>query len=113
MTPRRAFLKQSAVIATALNPTVISAEQGEVLPIALIGCGALGMVLGSELKKHGIIAIVMGGATQVLFGIKGQRWATHSVISHFWNEAWVWPNVTETPRGASSIEGGCYWGGKN
>jgi hypothetical protein len=42
MTPRRAFLKQSAVIATALNPTVISAEQGEVLPIALIGCGGQG-----------------------------------------------------------------------
>lgn len=81
--------------------------------IALIGCGGVGMLIGAELKKQGVIAIVMGGATQVLFGIKGQRWATHSVISHFWNEAWVWPNVTETPRGASSIEGGCYWGGKN
>lgn len=78
--------------------------------IALIGCGGLGMVIGSELKKHGIIAIVLGGATQVLFGIKGKRWETHSVISHFWNEAWVWPKATETPSGASSIEGSCYWG---
>lgn len=77
--------------------------------IALIGCGGLGMVLACELKKRGVIAIVMGGATQVLFGIKGQRWANHSVISRFWNEAWVWPKVTETPRGASLIEGGCYW----
>ena len=80
--------------------------------IALIGCGGLGMLIGAELKKQGIIAIVLGGATQVLFGIKGQRWATHSVISHFWNEAWMWPKETETPRGASLIEGGCYWGGK-
>lgn len=80
--------------------------------IALIGCGGLGMLIGSELKKQGVIAIVLGGATQVLFGIKGQRWATHSVISHFWNEAWVWPKASETPRGASAIEGGCYWGGK-
>lgn len=78
--------------------------------IALIGCGGLGMIIGAELKKRGIIAIVMGGATQVLFGIKGQRWATHSVISHFWNDAWVWPKPSETPRGASFIEGACYWG---
>lgn len=78
--------------------------------IALIGCGGLGMLIGSELKKLGVIAIVMGGATQVLFGIKGQRWASHSVISNFWNDAWVWPKITETPRGASFIEGGCYWG---
>ncbi len=77
--------------------------------IVLIGCGGLGMLIGSECKKHGIIAIVLGGATQVLFGIKGQRWATHSVISHFWNDAWVYPKDTETPRGAAQIEGGCYW----
>ena len=80
--------------------------------IALIGCGGLGMLIGAELKKQGVIAIVLGGATQVLFGIKGQRWSNHSVISHFWNDAWAWPSVTETPKGASLIEGGCYWGGK-
>jgi hypothetical protein len=68
------------------------------------------MLIGAELKKQGVIAIVMGGATQVLFGIKGQRWASHSVISTFWNEAWVYPKGTETPGGASLIEGGCYWG---
>jgi predicted dehydrogenase len=51
MTPRRAFLKQSAVIATALNPTVISAEQGEVLPIALIGCGGQGTNLLTNFLK--------------------------------------------------------------
>lgn len=78
--------------------------------IALIGCGGLGMLIGSELKKQGVIAIVLGGATQVLFGIKGQRWANHAVISHFWNDAWVYPQVSETPRGASLIEGACYWG---
>jgi hypothetical protein len=78
--------------------------------IALIGCGGLGMLIANEVKKHGIVAIVLGGATQVLFGIKGMRWSTHSVISHFWNEAWVWPKASETPRGASHIEGACYWG---
>ena len=78
--------------------------------IVLIGCGGLGMLIGAECKKRGIIAVVLGGATQVLFGIKGQRWATHSVISHFWNEAWAWPKASERPSGASFIEGGCYWG---
>ena len=51
MTPRRTFLKQSAVIATAMNPTVISAEQGEVLPIALIGCGGQGTNLLTNFLK--------------------------------------------------------------
>lgn len=77
--------------------------------IALIGCGGLGMLIASELKQKGVIAVVLGGAIQVLFGIKGKRWETHSVISRFWNEAWVWPKVSETPRGASLIEGACYW----
>lgn len=77
--------------------------------IALIGCGGLGMVIGSELKKRGIICIVMGGALQVLFGIKGNRWARHDVIQHFWNDAWVYPSDSETPGGAWRIENGCYW----
>jgi hypothetical protein len=77
---------------------------------ALIGCGGLGMVIASELKKRGVICIVMGGALQVLFGIKGNRWATHSVIQHFWNDSWVYPSRNETPNGAWKIENGCYWG---
>jgi len=77
--------------------------------IAIIGCGGLGMVIGCELKKRGIVAIVLGGATQVLFGIKGNRWSNHSVISQLWNDTWVYPNASETPGGASFIEGSCYW----
>lgn len=77
--------------------------------IVLIGCGGLGMLIGVECKKRGIIAVVLGGATQVLFGIKGQRWSNHSVISQLWNEAWTWPKQSETPQGASEVEGACYW----
>ena len=78
--------------------------------IALVACGGLGMVIGSELRKQGVVVIVLGGALQVLFGIKGKRWATHSVIQHFWNDAWVYPREDETPNGAWRIENGCYWG---
>jgi len=77
--------------------------------IALIGCGGLGMIIAGRLKEAGISTIVLGGAIQVLFGIKGRRWATHDVISRFWNDSWVWPSPTEIPGGAGSIEGGCYW----
>jgi len=77
--------------------------------VAIIGCGGLGMLIGAELKRQGISAILLGGATQILFGVKGRRWATHSVISDFWNDAWVWPAEAETPKGAVLVEGGCYW----
>jgi hypothetical protein len=77
--------------------------------IVLIGCGGMGMPIAKMLKDRGIIAIVMGGAIQVLFGIKGKRWESHQIISSFWNDEWVWPSVFETPRGAKGIEGGCYW----
>lgn len=77
--------------------------------IVLIGCGGLGMPLGYRLKRQGKIAIVMGGAIQVLFGIKGGRWKSHPIISKFWNASWVSPKPSETPKGASTVEGACYW----
>jgi hypothetical protein len=78
--------------------------------IALVGCGGIGMLIGSELRRHGVSVLVLGGAIQVLFGLKGKRWETHSVISKFWNDAWRWPAADEIPGGARFVEGGCYWG---
>ncbi len=77
--------------------------------VVLIGCGGLGMILGARLKKKGLICIVMGGALQVLFGIKGKRWAHHGIIRGFWNDAWITPLHEEIPPGGQLIEGGCYW----
>jgi hypothetical protein len=77
--------------------------------VVLIGCGGLGMPLAAELKKRGLVCVVLGGAIQNLFGIKGKRWEGHSVIGGFWNDAWVSPSSDEIPAGASMIEGGCYW----
>jgi hypothetical protein len=77
--------------------------------IALLGCGGLAMPLALRLKKKGVIAIVMGGSIQVLFGIRGRRWEQHPVISKFYNDAWVYPSKEEVPRGADEVEGGCYW----
>ena len=77
--------------------------------VVLIGCGGLGMPLGGELKKAGKVCLVLGGALQVLFGICGERWAHHEIISNFWNSEWVWPLEEETPAGAVEIESACYW----
>jgi len=78
--------------------------------VVIIGCGGLGMIIGARLKSAGKICLVLGGATQVLFGIKGNRWANHE-LSKFWGADWVWPAASETPGGASQVERGCYWSG--
>lgn len=77
--------------------------------IPIIGAGAYGLPLGAFVKQLGRQAIHMGGATQILFGIRGNRWEKHPVISEFFNEYWKKPNPDETPRGANTIENACYW----
>ena len=77
--------------------------------IVLIGCGGLAMPLALRLKRKGIIALVLGGAIQILFGIKGLRWESHQEISQFFNDSWVFPSDDEIPGAAEKIEGGCYW----
>ena len=77
--------------------------------LALIGVGALSLPLAAALKKRGVAAIHTGGATQILFGVKGRRWLTHSVISTFFTEAWVGPAEDEVPSNSRAVEGGCYW----
>jgi hypothetical protein len=80
--------------------------------VVLIGCGAMGMIIGHKLYQRGLIVIVVGGALQVLFGLKGRRWEDH-IVHQFWNDAWIWPPEDQTPNNADIIEGGCYFGGKN
>ena len=74
-----------------------------------IGCGALSLPLAAALKQAGCVAIHTGGATQILFGIKGRRWDSHSVISKFYNDSWVRPAAHEIPERAAAIENGCYF----
>lgn len=78
---------------------------------AIIGCGAYGMPLAAKLKKAGKQAIHLGGATQLLFGIKGRRWEKnyHTKIATLFNDAWVYPDESERPRNSSAVENSCYW----
>lgn len=84
----------------------VIAEQCDV---ALIGCGGMGMLIGHELKNHGLQCVVMGGALQILFGIRGKRWEKHSTISKFFNDAWVFPPESCKPKNSHLVEHGCYW----
>lgn len=77
--------------------------------IAIIGAGAYGLPLASFIKQIGKQAIHMGGATQVLFGIKGKRWDDHTYISKLYNDSWIRPGDSYKPKNHEAVEGGCYW----
>lgn len=77
--------------------------------VAIIGCGAYGFPLAAHVKRSGKKAIHMGGATQLLFGIKGKRWDNHRLIAPLYNEYWVRPATEDIPADSNKVEGGCYW----
>ena len=88
--------------------------------VCLIGCGAYGFPLAAYVKRMGKQAIHLGGALQLLFGIKGSRWENpnYGVIewgipygsySSLINEFWVKPLIKDTPKNAKQVEGACYW----
>lgn len=77
--------------------------------IAIIGCGAYGMPLAAMLKEAGKQVIHLGGATQLLFGIKGKRWVDSPMVKIDFNEEWVYPMASETPQFSNKVEDNCYW----
>jgi len=77
--------------------------------VAIIGCGAYGFPLAAHCKQIGKKAIHLGGATQILFGIKGKRWEDIPEMAAMMNEHWVRPLPEETPQKSTKVEGGCYW----
>lgn len=87
--------------------------------ICLIGCGAYGFSLAAHAKRRGKKAVHLGGALQLLFGIKGKRWEVTDYAKNWglpqdaylslFNELWVRPSQKEMVLNASKVEGGCYW----
>ena len=79
--------------------------------IALIGCGPLGMPLAAEIKQMGKQAIHLGGATQLIFGIMGNRWMSEDFLNGAYikllNEHWIFPR--KKPSWANTLENACYW----
>ena len=77
--------------------------------IALLGCGPFGTPLTSYIKKMGKQAIYIGGALQILFGIRGSRWDQVPAITAMYNEAWVSPGDDNKPSDLTNLDDGCYW----
>lgn len=87
--------------------------------ICLIGAGAYGFPLAAHVKRQGKKALHLGGALQLLFGIRGKRWENpqygvnagipYGFYRDMMNEHWVRPNEDETPVHSKAIEGACYW----
>ena len=78
--------------------------------VAIVGCGAYGFHLAAEIKRMNKTVIHLGGATQLLFGIKGKRWdERQDETAKMMNEYWVRPLETEKPSNSIKIEDGCYW----
>ena len=88
--------------------------------VALIGCGAYGFPLAAHVKRTGKKAVHLGGALQLLFGIRGKRWEDPNygvkewgipvgMYSNLMNEYWIRPGDSLKPKNAQQVEGGCYW----
>lgn len=82
--------------------------------ICLIGAGAYGFPLAAHVKRKGKQAVHIGGALQLLFGIKGKRWENPNLNKEYSfasliNDNWVRPSEEERPKNATILEGACYW----
>lgn len=88
--------------------------------VCLIGCGAYGFPLAAHVKRQGKKAVHLGGALQLLFGIRGKRWENPSYGIREWgipygsysslmNKYWVRPGEGGRTKNANQVEGGCYW----
>jgi hypothetical protein len=77
--------------------------------VAIIGAGAYGLPLASYVKKLGKKSVHLGGATQLLFGIRGKRWEERSFYQQLFNESWVRPLPSEIPQDFQKVDSGAYW----
>ena len=79
--------------------------------VVIIGAGAYGLPLGAYCKRLGFSTMVLGGSTQLLFGIIGNRWINDPKYRRLVNEYWCRPSPNERPKGYQNFEikGGAYW----
>jgi hypothetical protein len=83
--------------------------QKESFDVGIFGTGYTSLLYTLYTKKLGKSAIHLGGSTQILFGIKGQRWKEINRFANIFNEYWTEPKDSEKPEKLKLVEGGCYW----
>ena len=88
--------------------------------ICIVGAGAYGFHIAAHVKRSGKKAFHIGGALQLLFGIRGKRWEDPNYGVEVWglkpgaypalmNEHWIRPSEDAKPKNLNIVEGGCYW----
>jgi hypothetical protein len=78
--------------------------------VCLIGAGAWSLPLCSFVRESlDRPAIHLGGALQILFGVRGKRWERHPTIKRLFNENWIRPLASERPKSHWRNDGGAYW----
>lgn len=87
--------------------------------ICLIGAGAYGMPLAAHAKRRGKKSVHLGGALQLLFGIRGKRWDDPNFgcvtlkrpgrYLELYNENWVYPSNEYKPKNSQCCDDNCYW----
>ena len=83
--------------------------RNEDFDVGIFGTGFTSLLFAAECKRLGKTGIHLGGSTQILFGIKGQRWLDIPEFAPFFNEYWTAPLQSEKPEKRQLVEGGCYW----
>lgn len=73
--------------------------------LVLVGAGAWSLPLVAHAKRLGKKGLHLGGALQLLFGIKGGRYDRWGV----YNQAWRRPLNEEVPSNFLQMEKGAYW----
>jgi hypothetical protein len=78
--------------------------------VCLIGAGAWSLPLCSFVRERlNRPAIHLGGALQILFGVRGKRWERHPAFRRLFNENWIRPLASERPKSQWKNDGGAYW----
>ena len=83
-------------------------------------CRRVWVSLAAHVKRTGKKAVHLGGALQLLFGIKGKRWEdpnygvkewgiSYASYTNLINEYWVRPGNHLKTKNADQVEGACYW----
>lgn len=79
--------------------------------VCLVGAGAWSLPLCSFVRKSlQRPAIHLGGALQILFGVRGKRWEHgHPLFERLFNDTWIRPLPHERPMRSWKNDGGAYW----
>lgn len=83
--------------------------KNETFDVAIFGTGYTSLLYTLEAKLMNKCAIHLGGSTQILFGIKGQRWKEIPRFMSIFNNHWTEPKEYERPEKLNLVEEGCYW----